>query len=124
MRAAGKQVVAAAKAFWHPGLSAGGAIFTGYYQVLGDEASEQLFISPPSCRTTTVQAVYLSLNVPIFSRYAAGRTIRLAKIRKSDAELKLELEKNNLYTEIENACLNYNRGKDEFSAAASQSRIQ
>ena len=28
-----------------------------------------------------------------------------------------ELEKNNLYTEIENACLNYNRGKDEFYAA-------
>jgi outer membrane protein TolC len=41
----------------------------------------------------------------------------MAKIRKNDNELRLELEKNNLYTDIENACLNYNRGKDEFSAA-------
>ena len=29
----------------------------------------------------------------------------------------VEQEKNNLYMEIENACLDYNRGKDEFSAA-------
>ena len=43
----------------------------------------------------------------------------MAKLRKNDNELKLELEKNNLYTDIENACLNYNRGKDEFSAAKS-----
>lgn len=36
-----------------------------------------------------------------------------------DAALRLEQEKNNLYTEIETACLDYNRGKDEFVAAAS-----
>ena len=34
-----------------------------------------------------------------------------------DTALRLELEKNNLYTEIENACLNFNRGKDEYAAA-------
>jgi len=27
-------------------------------------------------------------------------------------------EKNNLYADIENACLNFNRGKDEYSSAA------
>jgi outer membrane protein len=43
----------------------------------------------------------------------------MAKIRKNDTELRLELEKNSLYTDIENACLNYNRGKDEFAAANS-----
>jgi outer membrane protein len=41
----------------------------------------------------------------------------MARIRKDDTGLRLEQEKNNLYTEIENACLNFNRGKDEFSAA-------
>ena len=35
----------------------------------------------------------------------------------STGGLKLELEKNSLYTDIENACLDYNRGKDEFAAA-------
>jgi outer membrane protein len=60
------------------------------------------------------QALYLSLNVPIFNNYSAGRNIRLAKVRKADTELRLELERNNLYTQIEDACLNYNRGKEEY----------
>jgi len=34
-------------------------------------------------------------------------------------ELRLEQEKNLLFTEIENACLNFNRGKDEYNAALS-----
>ena len=63
------------------------------------------------------QAVFLSLNIPIFNKYSASRNIKLAKIRKSDNELRLELEKNNLYKEIEDACLSYNRGKQEYLAA-------
>jgi outer membrane protein TolC len=65
------------------------------------------------------QAVYLSLNIPIFNNYTIGRNIRNAKIHRNDVALRLELEKNNLYTEIENACLDYNRGRDEFIAAQS-----
>ena len=60
----------------------------------------------------------LSLDIPIFNNYTTGRNMNLAKIRRNDAELRLELEKNSLYTEIENACLDYNRGKDEYTAAA------
>ncbi|TFG41166.1 MAG: hypothetical protein E4H43_04705 [Bacteroidia bacterium] len=63
------------------------------------------------------QAIYLSLDIPLFSNYTSGRNIRHAKIRMNDTELKLELEKNSLYTDIENACLNFNRGKDEYNAA-------
>jgi outer membrane protein TolC len=61
--------------------------------------------------------VYVTLQIPIFNNYMTARNIKLAKIRKNDTELRLELEKNNLYTEIENACLNYNRGIDEYTAA-------
>ena len=61
----------------------------------------------------------MSLSVPLFNNYTLGRNIRMAKIRNDDNELRLELEKNALYTEIENVCLNYNRGKDEYSAAES-----
>jgi outer membrane protein len=63
------------------------------------------------------QAVYASLNIPIFNNYTAGRNLNLAKLRRNDAELRLELEKNTLYTEIENICLDYTRGKDEYTAA-------
>ena len=65
------------------------------------------------------QAVGVSVNIPIFNNYSTVRAIKLAKIRKNDNELRLEQEKNDLYTDIENACLNYNRGKDEYSAARS-----
>ena len=63
------------------------------------------------------EEVVLTLNIPIFNNYSTGRNIKLAKIKRNDTSLKLEQEKNNLYTEVENACLNYNRGKDEFAAA-------
>ena len=63
------------------------------------------------------QAVFLSLDIPVFNSYSGGRNIRLAKLRMNDNELRLEQEKNNLYMEIENACLSFNSGKDEYSAA-------
>jgi outer membrane protein TolC len=115
LQANAKQV-AAAKGLLAPGLSAGGAIFTGYYQVLGDDTSEQPSFST-QLKNNNSQAVYLSLTIPIFNRYSAARNIKLAKIRKSDTELRLELEKYNLYAEIEDACLTYDRGKQEYMAA-------
>lgn len=113
---ASEKQLAAAKGQLAPGLSAGGAIYTGYYKVLGDDAAEQASFSS-QLRNNNSQAVYLSLNIPIFNRYSTARNIRLARIRHDDTRLRLELEKNNLFTEIENACLTYNRGKQEYLAA-------
>jgi outer membrane protein len=61
--------------------------------------------------------VYVSLQIPIFNRYTNGRNIKLAKINRNDTQLRLELEKNSLYSEIESACLNISRGQDEYAAA-------
>ena len=113
---ASEKQVAAAKGLLAPGLSVGGAIYTGYYQVLGEDAEGQPSFSS-QMKNNNSQAVYFSLNIPIFNRYSAGRNIRLAKIRRSDTELRLELEKYNLWSEIEDACLAYNRGKQEYLAA-------
>ncbi len=115
LRASRKQI-AASKGAIAPALSVGGAVFTGFYKVLGEDAGEQASFSS-QLKNNNSQAIYLSLDIPIFNNYTIGRNIRLAKIRRNDNELRLELEKNALYTEIENACLNYNRGKDEFAAA-------
>jgi len=108
--------VAVSKGAIMPRLSAGGAVFTGYYKVINDGSPDQVSFST-QLKNNNSQAVFLSLDIPIFNNYSIGRNIKLAKIRKDDVSLRLELEKNNLYTEIENACLNFNRGKDEFSAA-------
>ena len=113
---ASQKQLSATKGQLAPSLTAGGAIYTGYYKVLGENTAGQVSFAS-QLKNNNSQAVYLSLNIPIFNRYSATRNIKLARIRKSDTELRLELEKNNLYTEIENACLSYNRGKQEYLAA-------
>jgi outer membrane protein TolC len=113
---ASKKQVAAARGSLAPRLSVGGAVFTGYYKVISEDAVDQISFSS-QLKNNNSQAVFLSLDIPIFNNYATARNIKLAKIRKDDTGLRLELEKNILYTEIENACLNFNRGKDEFAAA-------
>ncbi len=113
---ASKKQVAAARGNLAPSLSVGGAVFTGYYKVINEGTADQVSFSS-QLKNNNSQAVFLSLNIPIFNNYSTGKNIKLAKIRKDDTALRLELEKNNLYTEIENACLNFNRGKDEFAAA-------
>lgn len=115
---ASKKQVAAARGYLSPNLTLGGAIYTGYYKVINEEAADQVSFSG-QLKNNNSQAVFLSLNIPIFNNYQTGRNIKLARIRKNDTELKLELEKNTLYTEIENACLDFNRGKDEYGAAVS-----
>jgi outer membrane protein TolC len=94
----------------------GGTVYTGYYQRLNEGTPTQDSFSD-QLKNNNSQAIYLSLAVPIFNNYVNGRNVRLAKIRMNDTQLKLELEKNNLYSEVENACLDFNRGVDENAAA-------
>jgi outer membrane protein len=116
LTAAEKQVKAAKGAI-SPYLIGGGSINTGYYNVLSNGSLEQASFSE-QMKNNNSQALYMSLRIPIFNRYSTARNIKLAKLRKNDTQLKLMQEKNNLYTDIENACLNFNRGKDEFSSAS------
>jgi outer membrane protein len=110
---------AVSKGFISPRISAGGAWGTGYYKVMNDTETDLVQDSyRTQLKNNNSQAVWLSLNIPIFNNYTTGRNIKLARIKMDDAALRLELEKNNLYTEIENACLDFNRGKDEYLAAA------
>ena len=113
---ASKKQIAAAMGNLAPKLSVGGAVYTGFYKVISEGSAEQASFSS-QLKNNNSQAVFLSLDIPIFNNYSAGRNIKLAKIRRNDTELRLELEKNSLYTEIENACLNFNRGRDEYAAA-------
>ena len=112
---AAKKQYAASKGYVSPNLTAGGSIWTGYYNVTGDNTAQDPFKS--QLKSNNSQAVSLTLNIPIFNRFSTGRNIKQAKLKRDDTALRLEQEKNNLYTEIENACLNYNRGKGEFAAS-------
>jgi outer membrane protein len=114
--AANRRQVSAAIGNLSPSLSVGGSVFTGYYKVISDDVGEQLSFSS-QLKNNNSQAIFFSLDIPIFNNYTSARNIRNARIRKNDTELRLELEKNALYSEIENACLNYTRGRDEYLAA-------
>jgi outer membrane protein len=111
-----RKQISAARGLLAPSISMGGSVFTGYYKLLSDSVPGQIAFSN-QLKNNNSQALYLSLDIPIFNNYATGRNIRNAKIRKNDNELRLQQEKNSLYTEIENACLDYTRGKDEYLAA-------
>jgi outer membrane protein len=113
---ANKRQLAASRGLIAPNLTAGGQLFTGYYKVTGQP--DQLSYST-QLKNNSSQAVFLSVEIPLFNNYRTGRNIRMAKIRRDDTALRLELEKNLLYTDIENACLDFNRGRDEFTAATS-----
>jgi outer membrane protein len=113
---AAKKQIAAAKGSLAPRLSVGAGIYTGFYKLISEGVPEQDSFSE-QLKNNNSQALYASLNIPLFNNYNYGRNIRMAKITLNDTELKLEQEKNNLYTDIENACLDYNRGKSEFVAA-------
>ena len=113
---ASKKQIAAARGYLSPSLSLNGSFSTGYIRNSNADSTAP-FTS--QLKNNRGEQVSLTLNIPIFNNYSALKNIKLAKIRRNDTALKLEQEKNNLYTEIENACLNYNRGKDEFIAAKS-----
>ena len=115
---ANKKQFSATKGLVSPRLSVGGSIYTGYYKVVSESDLEQDSFRT-QLKNNNSQTLWVSLSIPIFNNYTTGRNIRTARLRRDDTSLRLELEKNNLYTEIENACLDFNRGKDEFLAAAS-----
>jgi len=113
---ANQKQISAAKGNLAPRISVGGAVYTGYYKVISDDAVDQISFSS-QLKNNNSQAIFFSLDIPVFNNLAATRNVKTAKIRKNDTALRLELEKNNLYTEIENACLDYSRGRDEYLAA-------
>jgi outer membrane protein len=114
---ASKKQVAVARGGLSPRISAGGQIGSYYYNVLNAAEGVSQNSYHRQLNGNLSKQVTLSLNIPIFNNFSTYRNIKIAKLRKNDNALRLELEKNNLYTDIENACLNYNRGKDEFAAA-------
>jgi outer membrane protein len=116
---ASKKQIAAARGNIAPRLSAGGGIGSYYYNVLNAPEGVTQNSYSRQINGNLSKQVTLTLTLPIFNNLSTFRSIKMAKLKRNDTELRLQLEKNSLYTDIENSCLNYNRGKDEFTAANS-----
>jgi len=61
---ASKRQLAAAKGSLAPRLTGGGAIYTGYYKIISDEAPEQDSFTT-QLKNNNSQAVYMSLSIPL-----------------------------------------------------------
>ncbi|GHV24317.1 transporter [Bacteroidia bacterium] len=59
----------------------------------------------------------LSLNIPIFSRFAVRNQVRSAKINIDNRQLELEKSKQTLFKEIQTAYLNATSAKEKYHAA-------
>ena len=98
-----------AKGAFLPSLSLSGGLGSNFYTASGMDSrgfGEQM-------RNNFSQYVGLSLNIPIFSRFATRNQVRTAQLSFQNQELQLENVKKNLYKEIQQAY---------YNAVASQSK--
>lgn len=88
------QSVRIAKSQYYPTLTLSGGLGSNYYSSFASQGfGEQL-------GNNFSQYVGLSLNIPIFSRFAVRNQVKVAKINRSQQEVQVQRAKNALYKEI------------------------
>lgn len=102
-----------------PTLSFNAGIGSNYYKTSGFKAES----FGRQMRNNFSQYIGLSLNVPIFNRFATRNSIRSAKLERETQQLQLDNVKKTLYKEIQQAYYNTiaARAKYESSMEASRS---
>lgn len=102
-----------------PTLSLNAGIGSNYYKTSGFKAES----FGRQMRNNFSQYIGLSLNVPIFNRFATRNSIRSAKLERETQQLQLDNVRKNLYKEIQQAYYNTiaARAKYESSMEASRS---
>lgn len=102
-----------------PTLSLNAGIGSNYYKTSGFKAES----FGRQMRNNFSQYIGLSLNVPIFNRFATRNSIRSAKLERKTQQLQLDNVRKNLYKEIQQAYYNTiaARAKYESSMEASRS---
>lgn len=64
------------------------------------------------------ESIGLSLSIPIFNRFATRNQVRQTRLSIESQKLQLELAKQNLYKEIQQAYYNASASEDKFKSAA------
>ena len=102
-----------------PTLSLNAGLGSNYYKTSGFDAES----FGRQLRNNFSQYIGLSLNVPIFNRFATRNSIRSAKLQRETQQLQLDNVKKTLYKEIQQAYYNTiaARAKYESSMEASRS---
>lgn len=107
-----------ARAALYPQLSLSGGMGTNYYTTSGydtDAFGKQI-------KNNFSQYIGLSLNIPIFNRFATRNNIRTAKIERENQILQLTNAQKTLYKEIQQAYYNAIASKSKYESSMTAER--
>lgn len=99
-----------AQSGFYPKLNLGGDWGTGYSSDLGLGFSKQLRENPR-------KSIGLTLNIPLFNRFATRNRVRTARLQQMDIELKLDNTKKVLYKEIQQAWYNALAAESKYNSS-------
>lgn len=101
-----------------PTLSLNAGIGSNYYKTSGFKAES----FGRQMRNNFSQYIGLSLNVPIFNRFATRNSIRSAKLERETQQLQLDNVKKTLYKEIQQAYYNTIAARAKYESSMEASR--
>ncbi len=113
--AAAESNVKIAKGGHSPSLSLSGGVGTNYYKTSGyphDSFGDQL-------DQNLSKYVALSLNIPIFNRFATRNEVRNARIQVQSLNLQLDADKKSLYKEVQQAYYNAIAAESKYGSSLS-----
>lgn len=105
-----EQSIKIAQSALYPSINLNGSLGTSYYSTLNRSFSQQL-------GDNFSRYVGVSLNIPIFNRFATRNRVRSAKLQRDDYALKLENTKKTLYKEIQQAWYNATAAESKYASS-------
>ena len=105
-----EQSIKIAQSALYPSINLNGSLGTSYYSTLNRTFSQQL-------GDNFSRYVGVSLNIPIFNRFATRNRVRSAKLQRDDYALKLENTKKTLYKEIQQAWYNATAAESKYASS-------
>ena len=104
------QSIKIAQSALYPSINLNGSLGTNYYSTLNRTFSQQL-------GDNFSRYVGISLNIPIFNRFATRNRVRSARLQRDNYALQLENTKKTLYKEIQQAWYNATAAESKYASS-------
>jgi len=104
-----------ARSAYFPTISLGASTSTGYFHMFGDVFPNDAFLSQVEQNWRSF--VGMSVQIPIFNRFAVRTNISQSKMQIQHQELQVRQAQNAIYKDIQRAMLNAKVSRDRYIAA-------
>jgi len=105
-----KESIKIAQSALYPSVNLNGSLGTNYYSTLNRTFSQQL-------GDNFSRYIGISLNIPIFNRFATRNRVRTARLQRETYALQLENTKKTLYKEIQQAWYNATAAESKYASS-------